>query len=71
MQPELTDHNQTTFQKTLTLVTGLGGMSLSLSNIATIAQQIGMIVGCILVCGQAVVFFRGRFLKWKRGKGVE
>lgn len=66
------DHDpQTTAQKFITMGAGLGGMSLQLADIATFAQKIGMIVGCILVCGQAVLFFRGFYRKWKQGKAVE
>ena len=53
----LTD--QTTFQKLTTFIAGCCGISLKFADIATFAQQIGMIVGCVLVCGQAFIFFRG------------
>lgn len=65
------DHlSQTTAQKVSTLAAGVGGMSLKLADISAVAQQIGMIVGCVLVCGQAVLFFRGIFVRWKRGSAA-
>lgn len=60
--------HQTTLQKITTFFAGLGGMSLSLVDVAQTAQQIGMIVGCILVCGQAWVFFKGLCINRERRK---
>lgn len=63
------DHDpQTTTQKLTTMAAGVGGMSLSLSDISTVAQQVGMIVGCILVSGQAYIFFRDQFRKFRKGR---
>lgn len=61
---------QTTLQKTTTFITGLGGISLKFADIATFAQQIGMIVGCFLVCGQAFIFFRGVYRNWRKRRPV-
>ncbi len=71
MKPEqiyqdIAEHAQTTTQKFTTLGAGGAGISLSFMDIATAAQAIGMIVGCILVCGQAYIFFRDLFRKRNR-----
>ncbi len=65
MSDEILAH-QTTFQKGLTFIAGCCGISLKFADIATFAQQIGMIVGCVLVCGQAFIFFRGLLRNKKR-----
>lgn len=57
---------QTTASKITTLCIGLCGVSMSLDKVASLMQPIGIIVGCVLVCGQAYVFFKGRYLNWKR-----
>lgn len=62
--------HQTTLQKLTTFITGIGGISLKFADIATFAQQIGMIVGCVLVCGQAFIFFRGMYRNWRKQRPV-
>lgn len=59
---------QTTAQKVATLGAGVGGISLKLVDIATIAQQIGMIVGAALVCGQFYIFIRDRLRERRRNR---
>ncbi len=60
------DIHQSPFQKVTTLLAGCCGISLKFADIATFAQQMGMIVGCILVCGQAFIFFRVLFRNKKK-----
>lgn len=48
-------------EKIATVGAGVCGISLSLFDIASIAQAIGMIVGCLLVSGQFVIFCVGLY----------
>lgn len=57
---------QTTVSKITTLCVGLCGISMSLDKVAALMQPIGIIVGCILVCGQAYIFFSERYKNRKR-----
>lgn len=70
MITEVSADCQTRMQKAVCFFTGLGGISLKFADVANLAQQIGAIVGCILVCGQAFIFFRGFFKRWRRNSPV-
>lgn len=63
------DHDpQTLMQKILTVAAGVGGISLKWLAVVSFAQQVGIVVGCVLVCGQAYVFFRDQLRKWRSSK---
>ena len=57
---------QTTASKMATVCIGLCGVSMSLDKVAAILQPIGVIIGVVLVCGQAFMFFRGLYKGRKR-----
>lgn len=57
---------QTTQQKVLAVGGGLSGIGLSLVEIASIAQAVGMIVGALLITGQFVIFILNQYKRFRK-----